>query len=585
MRFLRGYRLLPRTIRGILLLLPLVVLVPVLLIAAGHFYDEFQRLRATELKANLELARSVADDFDDYLKDIIHQEFAIGIAFTWPQPLTTEQANKLLIANTRQYATIRYFSWVDAQGRVVASSEPAAVGMNISSRPYFQEIARGKEWVVSDLFLGPLTGEPTFVIARGVRDEGDTLRGIVVASADPQSLGQVVRVRRAGQAAIAIIDRQGRLVYRYPEVELTWEQRSLIEGQPFLAQALAGDEVAGTFVSPIDHRELMGGLAPISPFGWVAIATRPVAEVMAPVIRDLLRDFGLLFIVGAAASLVGLALARNITVPLSRLGEYALAVGRGEFGRRIEVAGPSELERLANTFNQMAQEIRVREEQRDTVVHTVSHDLRNALMIIQGQAQLFLRQLGKAGLKGPEMHGAEAIVTSAKRMNAMIEDLVDSARLESGQLRLEKRPVDLNAFVSDLLHRAKEAMDVGRVKVDIPAELPTVLADPNRLERILTNLLTNALKYSPLETEVLFRAESTNKEVLVSVSDRGIGIAPEDIPNLFQRYYRAKGARKAEGLGLGLYITKMLVEAHGGRIWVESELGRGSTFYFTLPLE
>ncbi len=127
-------------------------------------------------------------------------------------------------------------------------------------------------------------------------------------------------------------------------------------------------------------------------------------------------------------------------------------------------------------------------------------------------------------------------------------------------------------------------MDVSRIKVDIQSDMPQIAADPDRLERILMNLLTNALKYSALETEVLLRAEKTDGEVTVSVTDYGMGIPPEDLPHIFERFYQPTAGRKAGGLGLGLYISKMLVEAHGGRVGVESELGRGSTFWFTLPL-
>ncbi|MCL5958791.1 MAG: ATP-binding protein [Chloroflexi bacterium] len=224
------------------------------------------------------------------------------------------------------------------------------------------------------------------------------------------------------------------------------------------------------------------------------------------------------------------------------------------------------------------------QEQRDDLLRAVSHDLRTPLSIIQGQAQLLQRVLEKAVPDGQARRSVEAIITGARRMDAMIEDLVDAARLEAGQLRLEKRPVELRSFVSDLLDRAAGAMDEGRIKVDMEKEILLVDVDPNRLERILINLLGNALKYSAPETEVLVTAEKAYREVTVSVTDRGVGILAEDLPYLFHKFYRTKGARKAEGLGLGLYITKMLVEAHGGRIWVESEPGQGSTFFFTLPL-
>ncbi len=223
------------------------------------------------------------------------------------------------------------------------------------------------------------------------------------------------------------------------------------------------------------------------------------------------------------------------------------------------------------------------EEQRDDLVRAISHDLRSPLTAVYGQAQLLLQLLQSTGADERLQRSAHAIVTSAHRMNAMILDLVESTRLESGQLRLEKHPTDLLTFLSDLLQRSAQVMAVHRIRLDIPPDLPQVDADPNRLERILTNLLSNALKYSDPETEVLVQAQQTDKWVTISVVDRGVGISSHDLPHLFERFYRAKGARKTEGLGMGLYISRMLVEAHGGRIWAESTPGRGSRFTFTLP--
>jgi two-component system phosphate regulon sensor histidine kinase PhoR len=127
-------------------------------------------------------------------------------------------------------------------------------------------------------------------------------------------------------------------------------------------------------------------------------------------------------------------------------------------------------------------------------------------------------------------------------------------------------------------------MESQRVEVLIAPDSPAVDADPDRLERIFANLVSNALKYSAPEMPVVIRAEAKDREMVVAVADRGEGIDPKDVPHIFERYYRTGDKRRSGGIGLGLYITKMLVEAHGGRIWVESELGKGSTFYFTLPL-
>jgi len=222
-------------------------------------------------------------------------------------------------------------------------------------------------------------------------------------------------------------------------------------------------------------------------------------------------------------------------------------------------------------------------EEREDMVRMVSHDLRSPLTVVQGQAQVIERVLKRSNQDPRLQRSAETIVTSTKRMNAMIQDLVDMAQVESRQLDLKCAPMEMRAFLLDLRQRLAGVLDTQRIRVEMPEESPLVSADPDRLERVFTNLLSNALKYSPPETEVVVTAEIQHGEVTVSVTDSGAGIAREELSHLFERFYRAKGTRKAEGLGLGLYITKMLVEAMGGRIWVESEVGKGSTFSFALP--
>ena len=225
------------------------------------------------------------------------------------------------------------------------------------------------------------------------------------------------------------------------------------------------------------------------------------------------------------------------------------------------------------------------QEQREDLLRAVSHDLRNPLAAVLGQAQLLERILQQSGHDGRERASAQSILTSAQRMNTMIQELVDAARSEAGQIELRRQPVDLHAFALDLRERLAASLETGRIVIEMPEGMPPVAADPDRLERILTNLWSNALKYSRSGTPVEVTARAQNAEVVTSVTDHGPGIPPEDQPRLFQRYFRARSTQEAhEGLGLGLYITRRLVEAHGGRIWVESEPGRGSTFSFSLSI-
>jgi PAS domain S-box-containing protein len=223
-------------------------------------------------------------------------------------------------------------------------------------------------------------------------------------------------------------------------------------------------------------------------------------------------------------------------------------------------------------------ELRQLEHGREEFVGLVSHDLRSPLTIVQGNAGVIARHSDR-----PETvrRAAQNIQAAARRMNRMIQELVDSAQLEARLVKPSVVPVDLVSLVDDVVRQLNGIVDVGRVAVRVVDVPPAVLADPDHIGRILTNLISNALKYS--ESEVLVEVAGTSGEVRVTVEDHGVGIAPRDLARLFDQYYRAKTTEKTEGLGLGLYIARMLVEAHGGRIWAESEQGKGSRFSFALP--
>ena len=211
-------------------------------------------------------------------------------------------------------------------------------------------------------------------------------------------------------------------------------------------------------------------------------------------------------------------------------------------------------------------------------VDLVSHDLRSPLCAVLGHAEVIGRVVDTS--PGMARRSAEAICASARHMNAMIQDLLDVALAECKQLRPHKGPVDLRRLLSELMPSLAIEEPVERLRVEVPGDLPLVSADRDHLERILTNLVVNALKYS--EGDVRVRAERRGGTVTVTVIDHGRGIPRDELPLIFGKFYRAKGAAKSKGVGLGLYITKQLVEAGGGEIWAESEVGMGSRFVFTL---
>jgi signal transduction histidine kinase len=220
------------------------------------------------------------------------------------------------------------------------------------------------------------------------------------------------------------------------------------------------------------------------------------------------------------------------------------------------------------------------EEARDDLVRMISHDLRTPLNAVYNQAHLIRRHPTDPARVEER---ARSIARSCERMSTMIQDLVEATLLEAGELRIDRVPVDLRVLLPEMLEHLRGGIDVDRVRLEIAPDLPRVVADPHRLERIVVNLLSNALKYSPPQSDVVLQAAQHDGTIAIAVSDRGVGIAPEDLPHVFDRFFRARGARRPEGLGLGLYIARLLVEAHAGRIEVSSQLGQGSTFRVVLP--
>ena len=232
------------------------------------------------------------------------------------------------------------------------------------------------------------------------------------------------------------------------------------------------------------------------------------------------------------------------------------------------------------------QDISAREELerlREEYVGLISHDLRTPLQNISLRTQLLLRTLRQKGLQG-ESASAESLLLSARRMSEMVEELLEGSRLEAGQAELRREPLDLARFLEEVVDRSIPPDARERLRLEVSGPVPPVAADAPRLERVVVNLLTNALKYGAPGTPVVIHLEREGEQALVSVRDQGQGLQPEELSRLFSKYYRTREGRRAKGVGLGLYISRLIIEAHGGRILVESTPGQGSTFTFTLPL-
>jgi signal transduction histidine kinase len=286
----------------------------------------------------------------------------------------------------------------------------------------------------------------------------------------------------------------------------------------------------------------------------------------------------------AAAIVASIFTTRRILLPIQAMTRASQRIATGDYHERIEAPSQDELGAWATSFNQMAEALERTERRRLELIGDVAHELRTPLSGIKSTLEGLID-----GALPYEPDTFLSLQREVSRMQRLVHDLVDLSRAEARQVLLEFRPVDLRELIDSgaaRLYPQFEDKDVA-LRLEIPANLPKLDLDANRMMQVILNLLGNALQYTPTSGHVVVRAWAGRDEVIVAVQDSGVGLAPEHLPHIFERFYRVdkSRSRSSGGSGIGLTIARHLIEAHGGRIWASSPgVNRGSTFTFTLPL-
>jgi len=300
------------------------------------------------------------------------------------------------------------------------------------------------------------------------------------------------------------------------------------------------------------------------------------------------RIFGVAIVVLIIGFIGAIILAQMMTKPIKQMAKGAELIGQGKLDTEISVKGKDELGSLARDLNKMSRQLKEIDQMKSDFLASVTHELKSPLTSLIMYIDLFLQ--GAAGtLNEKAKKFLKIMERNSNRLSRFIDDLLDMAKIERGKMEIKKEPLEILPIVSETVELMKPQADEKDIEIaiNIPDNLPLVFVDGDRTRQIITNLVSNSIKFTPEEGKISIKIQDDKEYLQVSISDTGIGIPPEQINRIFDKFEQVREVRERvkgpKGTGLGLAIVKSLVEAQGGKIWVESELDKGSTFYFTLP--
>lgn len=587
------------SIRGRLLTLGIGGVLPLLIVGLAVLWIVWNEKR-NQLNESLEQqAELVGVVFDRWL-DAQYQPLRT-IASYPPDHLSDPSALKgnlhAAIIGRQHWVDLRV---LDSTGRVMAIA-PAGAGSLPSglSDKLLDEAKRG----VSDIQTDWTRGEGHYLLAVEAPVEGGAVIARIEGSALKDALHGITLPERP---LVTLLDQNHRIIYRSQTTEFAVGLD--LSGMNQLSAVNERNTAVVVSRSSVDNVERVYGLSRVGNTGYVVMVGVQSSILYASAWRQLMGYAVIGLIVVFCAVTAALLIARSIARPVRLLNFAAEEFGSGNFSARAPAEGRDEMSSLGRNFNAMAERLQKREERiaeldrlKSEFVSTVSHELRTPLTTIKALTRLLMRE----GLdESKRREYIETISVECDRQIDFVLNLLDLSRIEGGVLRVTHQRVDVQEVISSVVKSETRSAEKRRhdLRLDTNLKVPAVCADPKELRRVLSNIVENAIKYTPDGGRIVLSALQRDGQVAISVTDNGRGIPPEDMPILFDKFHRGRPAPHSEamrgattdaefledadvsGVGLGLYLARNVMEQMGGRITVESEVGRGSTFKLHLPV-
>lgn len=573
--------------------------------------------RQTENSLSI-MASELADKVDRYLANKYEDTRALALHYSLHGLKTTTSSQNVILS---EYLKIYpYFDHISVIN-VADIRKPGNTGGKNYSNSWYLPALNGQV-TSSDMYISPLTDKPTMSFAAPVYDKQGRLVSIITTNLKLQYIWEMLDAvakenKASGRTGYAfLLNKEGLLIAHPNDQVLQPRPHRPADMMKMIHEMTSGKSGTAYYSSRKGVRKV-AGFAPLKGFGdykghgWSVGVNENYSELQDPMNR-LLKIYFMFFVITAfAAFVISRYLAEYVVKPVNELREGAAKIGAGDFALRIPHKHEDEIGELANSFNSMANALQERDQKineyndylkdanyqlertNDELVRLekekadfnamITHDIKSPLSTILTYAEM----IGDGTLTGEEeLHKAmSSVYASGKKILTLVDNYLVSSAIDAGKLKLNVQPVSVNELIEDSMTFFVPQAERKNVKISFlkGTGLTRIMADKVQLDRVIGNILGNALKYIPSGASVTVSTKAVEDGVEIAISDTGKGIPEKDVDTMFQKFRRSSATGKIEGMGLGLYIAKAVTEAHGGSISLTSRVGKGTTFTVRLP--